>query len=128
MNNYAVVVFTEEDETTGIVCLNWVSQDEKSSKYPNVATNEKRDLMIKRMEEPGQKWLTCPIRILRKFGRYIIERDNFLKRIKKCQYYESYTAFKENLEFFIGIYKFQSFRWLRAICIFLLFRLIFFIE
>lgn len=69
-SGYAIVKFTEEDDALGIVCDKWILDEGTICLYPNVSTDERRERLLKTEAVPKEDWITCPIKILHRYGKH----------------------------------------------------------
>ncbi|KAF5277333.1 hypothetical protein FQR65_LT15995 [Abscondita terminalis] len=73
---YAIVAFTKEDDSLGIIPTNWINYAQKFCLFPPVNTDKKKNFLITRRESSGSNWRQCPIRILKEYGDYDAARGH----------------------------------------------------
>lgn len=71
---YALVLFTEEKDSPGIIATNWINYEEEKcwSWFPPVKSEFLKNKIIIARKYPQSDWLQCPIRILREFGKFFV--------------------------------------------------------
>ncbi|KAK9707644.1 protein of unknown function (DUF4806) [Popillia japonica] len=81
---FAIVKYRDEDNSIGIIPLNWIFSNESSCLYPPAITSDTaRDKLVMTEAEPiFGKWIVCNIRILHKSEAYSTARAS-LKTAKK---------------------------------------------
>lgn len=67
--NYAIVRFTAEEDSPGVISTNWINKDKNSCLFPNVQSEYQKNKLIISRRSPEENWISCPIKILKEFGK-----------------------------------------------------------